>query len=146
MLNKELFFVVGSPTIEGHTKLTVGSYTQNGSTSYGLSGANPLTKTPQWYSSSKDTLLSIIYLDTTILSSGKQISRMGFDDLVKAFYDTFRVKVLETGVTVTLNVNKISPAPGYAMFQYQSDEILFTAADVGKTFTLEFDPPPDGYL
>ena len=68
MLSKELFFVVGSPTIEGHTKLTVGSYTQNGSTSYGLSGANPLTKTPQWYSSSKDTLLSIIYLDTTILS------------------------------------------------------------------------------
>ena len=143
MLNKELFFAVGSPTIEGHTKITVGSRTSNnGDITYGMVGTYHLTKTPRWYGDNKVELLNMEYLATYIASAGLRNSVLSFNNYGKSFYNTFKVKVFETGATVTLKAEEI--LTGY--WQYKSTEILFTAADVGKVLTLEFDPPPDGYL
>ena len=143
MLNKELFFAVGSPTIEGHTKIIVGSNITDVA-SYGWYPESALTKVPQWYNTNKTSLVPLIALASFAdgVSIKVEPTQALFKEFSRVLYDTIKIKILETGVTVTLQVGPLLTNASW----YTSNSRLFTAADVGKVLTLEFDPPPDGYL
>lgn len=143
MLNKELFFAVGAPTIEGHTKLTVGENSQAITKEYGWFPTSAMTKVPQWYNINKTTLVPLYALSSSIDATGTPTTHLIFPDFNRCFYDTIKIKNLETGATVTLQVQQVLSAGSW---WYIANMLFFTATDVGKTFNLEFDPPPDGYL
>lgn len=60
-----------------------------------------------------------------------------FEDWSKVDADSITVTVVEKGLTITLRWNGSS---------YNTNTQVFKELDVGKTFTIVFDPQPTGYV
>ena len=134
MLNKELLMVTEGKT-EWYTKLTVGT----AHNIYGYSKAKDLlgifgsiSKEPSWTFKGKScTMLALTsYKNTTSLfmENAKE---------VKDYLSEITVTVVEKNLTSTFKYSDI--------FGYDSQAELFTSYDVGKTFTIVFDPQPISY-
>lgn len=59
-----------------------------------------------------------------------------FDYADKVDADSITMTIVEKGLTVTLYWSSV---------QYVADVTAFNSSDVGKTFTIVFDPEPTGY-
>lgn len=143
MLNKELLLAAGPPTVEGHIKLTVGTW-RIGDASCIMNGyqKNPLcgslSKVPLWYAKDKTSLLTLIEFSSGELSSDSFIY---LDPIVKEPIKTLKATVVEKNTTVIF-----TSTPFYGMHYLGGDtKNLFKDSDVGKTFNIIFDPPPDSY-
>lgn len=139
MLNKELLLAAGTSTAESHIKLTVGVATALDITYYGYGygdtdGFGSVTRIPQWFSKD-NVLLTIVEFATN--NYGTHIT---FDDVSKE-PKKVSVTILEKGRTVTLQ-----GSPMFGLWGLSTKDSIFTASDVGNTFTLVFDPPPDSYV
>lgn len=134
MLNKELLMVTEGKT-EWYTKLTVGS----ANNIYGYSKDKDLvgifgsiSKEPSWTFKGKScTMLA--------LASHKKTTSLFMENAaeVKAYLSEITVTVVEKNLTSTFKYSTI--------FGYASQAELFTPYDVGKTFTIVFDPEPTSY-
>ena len=141
MLNKELLLAAGASTVKGHIKLTVGTWRigdasiiRNGYQKNPLCGS--LSKVPLWYAKNKTSLLTLIEF-----SSGEGDSVIYLDPIEKEPIKTLKATVVEKNTTVIF-----TSAPFYGMYYLGGDtKNLFKDSDVGKTFNIIFDPPPDSY-
>ena len=140
MLNKELLLAAGPPTVEGHIKLIVGTGNSSG-IRYGYQ-KNPLwgaiNKEPLWYDKDKTTLLTL-----TGFSSGGSSgdSFISLYPLGKEPIGSLKVTVVEKDTTAIF-----TSAILFGMHYLSGDtKYLFKDSDVGKTFNIIFDPPPDSY-
>lgn len=134
MLNKELLMVTEGKT-EWYTKLTVGS----ANNIYGYSKDKDLlgifgsiSKEPSWTFKGKScTMLA--------LTSYKKTTSLFMENVeeVKDYLSEITVTVVEKNLTSTFKYG--------SLFGYDSQAELFTPYDVGKTFTIVFDPEPTGY-
>lgn len=133
MLNKELLLATEGKT-EWYAKLTVG----RDNTIYGYSKDKDLlgifgsiSKEPSWTFKGKTcTMLALTsYKATTSLF-------MQNVEEVKDYLSEITVTVVEKNLTTTFIYDSI--------FGYSSQAELFTPSDVGKTFTIVFDPEPTG--
>jgi hypothetical protein len=134
MLNKELLMVTGGKT-EWYTKLTVGSANNHYgySTDKDLMGIfGSMSKEPSWTSKGKACSLWAFtsYKNGTFLFINSA-------EALKNYFSEITVTVVEKNLTLTFNY--------FNIFGYDSQTLLFTPDDVGKTFTIGFDPPPDSY-
>ena len=134
MLNKELLMVTGGKT-EWYTKLTVGSTNNHYgySTDKDLMGIfGSISKEPSWTFKGKSCSMWAFtsYKNETIL----YVNNPG---TIKNYFSEITVTVVEKNLTLTFKDTNI--------FGYSSQTVLFTPDDVGKTFTIGFDPPPDSY-
>lgn len=136
MLNKELLMVTGGKT-EWYTKLTVGRDKNNNHYGYsapksfmGVFGS--ISKELSW--TFKEKSCSVYgfanYKSDTVLY-------MSNPGIIKNYFSEITVTVVEKNLTLTLKANNI--------LGYGSQTVLFTPDDVGKTFTIGFDPPPGSY-
>lgn len=131
MLNKEFLLTTEDQPAEP-IKLKVGF--QNGvighSITYGNRGS--VSRRPIWnltgYPVVMDGLVSFMYDKSTVLM---------FEDSSKVDADSITVTVVEKGLTITLRWNGSS---------YVASTMVFSALEVGKTFTIVFDPEPTGYV
>lgn len=133
MLNKELLMVTGGSKTEWYTKLTVGSANAHYgySTDKDLMGIfGSISKEPAWTFKGKSCSVwaFISYKNDTFLF----VNNVG---TIKKYFSEITVTVVEKNLTLTFKDNNI--------FGYGAQTVLFTPADVGKTFTISFDPPPD---
>lgn len=141
MLNKELLLAAGPPTVEGHIKLTVGTWSVGNSIANGyqkesLSGS--LSKVPLWYDKDKTSLLTLIEFSSGGLSGSCLIY---LDSIKKEPIKTLKATVVEKNTTVIF-----TSTPFYGLYYLGGDtKNLFKDSDVGKTFNIIFDPPPDSY-
>lgn len=141
MLNKELLLAAGASTVKGHIKLTVGSYSLETRIWYGyaagpLSGS--LSKVPMWYDKQK-TLLQPLNEISSEEPSG--VVSLFLSPPGKAPITTLKVTVVEKDTTVIF-----TRAKEFDIYKFNSNtKNLFKASDVGKTFNIIFDPPPDSY-
>lgn len=127
MLNKELLMATGSQT-EGHIKLTVGS--GDGSFGYYKShGFGSVNRLPTWNLNRKPVALEGLHSDENTALFFYRLAILDAREIT--------ITVVEKGLTVTLKSN------GYT---YTADAIAFNSSDVGKTFTIVFDPEPTGYV
>lgn len=143
MLNKELLLAAGPPTVEGHIKLTVGTW-RIGDASSIMNGyqKNPLcgslSKVPLWYDKNKTSLLTLIEFSSGGLSGDSVIY---LDPIEKEPIKTLKATVVEKNTTVIFTSTLF-----YGMYYLGGDtKNLFKDSDVGKTFNIIFDPPPDSY-
>lgn len=143
MLNKELLLAAGPPTVEGHIKLTVGTW-RIGDDSSIMNGyqRNPLcgslSKVPLWYDKNKTSLLTLIEF-----ASGGSLgdSVIYLDPIEKEPIKTLKVTVVEKNTTVIF-----ASMHFFGLHFFGGDtKNLFKDSDVGKTFNIIFDPPPDSY-
>lgn len=134
MLNKELLMVTEGKT-EWYTKLTVGS----ANNIYGYSSDKDLlgifgsiSKEPSWTFKGKSCTMRA-------LSSYKNTTSLFMENVVevKDYLSEITVTVVEKNLTSTFKYSSI--------FDYESHAELFTPYDVGKTFTIVFDPKPTSY-
>ena len=141
MLNKELLLAAGPPTVEGHIKLTVGSYSFGTSIRYGYAtgpSSGSLSKVPLWYGKNKTSLLTLIEFSSGGLSGDSVIY---LDPIEKEPIKTLKATVVEKNTTVIFTSTLF-----YGMYYLGGDtKNLFKDSDVGKTFNIIFDPPPDSY-
>lgn len=139
MLNKELLMATEGQT-EGHIKLTVG----NARSTYGYRNdgsvyeCGSVSKVPTWNLNGRPIAITGLYHSmgyaTLEFSSGEQ-----HVDASK-----ITVTVVEKGMTVTLVLVRDSSYTRYEL--YTEPTSLFNSSDVGKTFTIIFDPEPTGYV
>lgn len=134
MLNKELLMVTEGKT-EWYTKLTVGS--SNNLYGYATDKAlldtfGSISKEPSWTFKGKSCSM-------WALTSDKNATTLVMNNVgeVKDYLSEITVTVVEKNLTSTFNIN---------FFGYDSQTVLFTPDDVGKTFTIVFDPEPTGYV
>ena len=134
MLNKELLMVTGGKP-EQYTKLTVGT----GSNHYG-------------YSSDKDIMgiFGSMSKETSWTFNGKDCSIWGFtsygdDTSLLVNYPGEIQKYLSEIIVTVVEKNLKVAFKDINIFGYAAHTVLFTPNDVGKTFTIGFDPPPDSY-
>lgn len=134
MLNKELLMVTEGKT-EWYTKLTVGSH--NGiygfSTDKDLLGIfGSISKEPSWTFKGKSCTMRA-------LSSYRGATSLFMENVaeVKDYLSEITVTVVEKNLTSTFKYSSI--------FGYSSQTELFSSYDVGKTFTIVFDPEPTSY-
>lgn len=132
MLNKELLLTTESQ-IAGHIKLTVGEETIDGTFGY-LSDMNvgSINRIPTWNKNGNPIkmieLLTAPETHTTIIK---------FDKESKVDANSITMTVVEKKLTVVLNWDYL--------FYYTMTEV-FDPSDLGKTFTIVFDPEPTGYV
>lgn len=141
MLNKELLLAAGASTVKGHIKLTVGSYNLGTSIRYGFANgpsAGSLSKVPLWYDKQK-TLLQPLDEISNEESSG--VVTLFLRSSGKEPIKTLKVTVVEKDTTVIFT----SEQEFGAYIFLSNTKNLFKASDVGKTFNIIFDPPPDSY-
>lgn len=134
MLNKELLMVTGGKT-EWYTKLTVCSANNHYgySTDKDLMGIfGSISKVPSWTFKDKSCPIWAFtsYKNNTILYVDNAL-------LIKNYFSEITVTVVEKNLTLTLKDDNL--------FGYGSPTVLFTPDDIGKTFTIGFDPPPGSY-
>lgn len=136
MLNKELLLATEGQTA-GHIKLTVGKYSSD-PVSYGYinSGdlqAGSVSKVPVYNLNGNPMPL-------TLLSSDNYQTSMwfGFADAID--HNSIRMTIVEKGLTVEFNKTVDW------VVAYVSHHLVFNSSDVGKTFTIVFDPEPTGYV
>lgn len=134
MLNKELLMVTGGKT-GWYTKLTVGSANNH----YGYSTDKDLlgifgsvSKEPSWtFKGESCSVWSFnSYTGSTFLFVNKPST-------FRNYFSEITVTVVEKNLTLTFKEANI--------FGFSSQTVLFTPDDVGKTFTIGFDPPPGSY-
>lgn len=141
MLNKELLLAAGASTVKGHIKLTVSSYSLETRSWYGyvaslLSGF--LSKVPMWYDKQKTLLQGLTELSSEEPSGAVTLS---LSPSGKEPIKTLKVTVVEKDTTVIF-----TSAKAFDVYTFNSNtKNLFKASDVGKTFNIIFDPPPDSY-
>lgn len=131
MLNKELLMVTEGKT-EWYTKLTVGS--ANDHYGYGtdkdlLGIFGSISKEPSWTFNGKSC-------SVWTLNSYKNVTYLYINNAGEAqkYLSKITVTVVEKNLTATFKDTDF--------FGYESQTVLFTPNDVGKTFTLIFDPEP----
>ena len=132
MLNKELLLATGGQSVEP-IKLTVGA---SGIGSYGYSAYEKVygsvSKVPCWNVNGKPTAMSALGGST----STTYLWLAGFaraDGITK--------------ITVTVVEKKLTVTFVYSTFLgYILEANIFNSSDVGKTFTIVFDPEPTGYV
>lgn len=129
MLNKK-FLIATKGQTAGHIKLTVGSDGKSFGYSEGTHGS--VSKVPYWHVNGKPGAMIALFChsNATFLTHSEH----------KPADDTpeITVTVVEKGLTVTLDRYGIL---GY----YTVGTEIFNSSDVGKTFTIIFDPEPTGY-
>lgn len=132
MLNKELLLTTESQ-IAGHIKLTVGEETIDGSFGY-LADMNvgSVNRIPTW--NKNENPIKMIWLYT---SPENHVTIISFDTDSNIDADSITMTVVEKKLTVVLNWNYL--------FYYTMTEV-FDSSDLGKTFTIVFDPEPTGYV
>lgn len=141
MLNKELLLAAGTSTVEGHIKLTVGSWSILDSVGYGFSASHSsgsLSKVPQWYDKQETSIFSI---DEIASEESSGTVTLFLNPSGKEHIKTLKVTVVEKNTTVIFTSTFFYN--GYIF--YGDTKNLFKASDVGKTFNIIFDPPPDSY-
>lgn len=134
MLNKNLLMLTGGET-EWYTKLTVGksydhcgySTDKNHVTLFGS-----MSEEPSWTFKGESCPMWAFttYKNDTILYINNS-------ETIKSYFSEITVTVVEKKLTLTFK--------GTSKFGYSSQTVLFTPDDVGKTFTIGFDPPPGSY-
>lgn len=142
MLNKELLLAASSPQLKGGIQLTVGAW---GDRNYGYSSsesASALDRIPCYYAYSGTNLIRV-----TGIVNGRDTGVVDilFENLDRIRIQKIKLTVLEKGLTVDLS-EKVTSFIGTTYYTYESKLVgLFTESDVGKTFNIVLDPPPDGY-
>ena len=134
MLNKELLLTTENQPA-GSIKLTVGR--DDISEIFGYYEAysiGTLSRIPTWNLEGEPVAM------TTLASYVNAInSVLVFDYLSRVGADSITVTVVEKGLTVTFYWSTRSQT-------YVASEMVFIPSDVGKTFTIVFDPEPTGYV
>lgn len=138
MLNKELLLNLTKKKV-GHVKLTVG--VDNKKTIYGYEQdvCGSLDKVPYWMIDSVD---AVYFLDTFADYSphGKAQIHLASDNVEDFSYEAFSldIKIVETDTTISCNFDRL---PSTCV-----NSLIGFSQMVGQTVTLEFNPPPDGYM
>lgn len=134
MLNKELLMVTGGKT-EWYTKLTVGGAKNRYgySTNKDLMGIfGSMSKEPSWTFKGETC-------STWAFSSHKDNTTLYVNNpsIIKKYFSEITVTVVEKNLTLAFKDLNI--------YGYGVQTVLFTPDDVGKTFTIGFDPHPGSY-
>lgn len=136
MLNKELLLATGSQT-KGYIKLTVGCSDNNRLFGYSNTTAlaifGSISKAPCWNVKGKPSAMQALSCDSksTILMLQDVVMADGIKEIT--------VTVVEKKLTATL---KFSGLLAYDT----TDSVLFNSSDIGKSFTIVFDPEPTAYV
>lgn len=139
MLNKELLLATESQP-SGHIKLTVGNnkstfgYRNDG----GRYDCGSVSKVPTWNLNGRPIAITGLYhsmgYTNLVFSSGEQ----------HVDASNITVTVVEKGLTQTLSLIIDTLFTRYELYTEGSKQI-FNSSDVGKTFTIVFDPEPISY-
>lgn len=146
MLNKELLLAASSPQLKGGIQLTVGAW---GDRNYGYSSSAPagaLDRIPCYYAYSGTNLIRVTGIVHGIVDGRDTgVVNILFKNLDRISIQKIKLTVLEKGLTVDLS-EKVTSSIGTTYYVYENKLVgLFTESDVGKTFNIVLDPPPDGY-
>ena len=123
----------------GHIKLTVGVGTGDASSSFGYLNTNladpfgSVSKIPTWNLQGKPVAMEALY-------SASWVTYLLFMEKPHVDADTITVTIVEKGLTTTL-----IKTTQFLTF-YIANTVVFNSSDVGKTFTIIFDPEPTGYV
>lgn len=131
MLNKELLLTTEDQPAEP-IKLNVG-YVDGvigHSRTYGNNGS--VSRRPIWNLTGHP-----VVMDGLASFTDDRSTSLMFEDWSKVDADSITVTVVEKGLTKTLRWNGSS---------YEASTKVFSGSDVGKTFTIVFDPEPTGYV
>lgn len=133
MLNKELLLTTTEDQPAEPIKLEVGC--KNGvighSRVHGNQGS--VSRRPIW-----DLTGHPVVMDGLASFSYDKSTSLMFEDWSKVDADSITVTVVEKGLTITLRWNGST---------YKTNtQVFFQESDVGKTFTIVFDPEPTGYV
>lgn len=143
MLNKELLLATGSQT-KGYIKLVVGWSDNNqlywynrrmfgysNTTAIAIFGS--ISKAPCWNVKGKPFAMQALSCDS------KSTILVLQDFMVADDIKEITVTVVEKKLTATL---KYDDSLSYST----TDSVLFNSTDLGKSFTIVFDPEPTGYV
>lgn len=130
MLNKKLLITTKGQT-EGSIKLTVSKHTYSLGYSKGVHGS--VSKVPYWHVNEKPGEMIALFCQDTITFLMLSDYKPADDPL------EITVTVVEKGLTVTLERDEFF---GYTIVGTE----IFNSSDIGKTFTIVFDPEPTGYV
>ncbi len=132
MLNKELLLATGSQPA-GHIKLTVGDGTTSGVFGYSPDeNAGSINRIPTW--NKKGNPIKMFALLTAHETHNS----------VMIFYN--QSKVDANSITMTVVEKKLTVVLNWDIYFYYTMTEVFNSSDVGKTFTIIFDPEPTGYV
>lgn len=136
MLNKKLLLATGSQTA-GHIKLTVEKFSSD-PISYGYANSGDI----QGGSVSKVPCYNLNGnpISLTLLASQSSKTIMWFGVLDAIDHNSIRMTIVEKGLTVEFNKTVDW------VIEYVSNHVVFNSSDVGKTFTIIFDPEPISYV
>lgn len=138
MLNKELLLCTKAKPHDVHMRLTVG-YWEPGK-EYGYStyiyNTGAADRIPKWFTQDGSTLQEIkiftskaAYKTSITLKEETKIPR------------ALTVTIIEKNLTIPLQ-----PHQEWDWFLLNNEIQAFDESDLGKTFSISFDPPPDGYV
>ena len=139
MLNKELLLATEGQTA-GPIKLTVGNsggsnpvfgYSKQDATVGSDIGS--VSKIPTWNLNGKPVAIMSLYS----YNVGTSLVFSGFTPVDAS---TITMTVVEKGLTATLIKTQDW------IIIYDTDTVVFNSSDIGKTFTIIFDPEPTGYV
>lgn len=134
MLNKELLLATEGRTA-GHIKLTVGDL--NNTFGYSkimdLPQQGSVNKIPTWGLNGKPVAMMGLYTYTND-------SSLVFDTWSHIDAPSITITVVEKGLTATLLKSQDW------LTLYYTNTKFFNSSDVGKTYTIIFDPEPTGYV
>ena len=145
MLNKEILLNSVKKKKVEHVKLTVGKYKDSVSKGlvYGYVNSNcgSLDKVPYWEDYDLGTHY---YLDTfaDFMQYKQSEVYLNSDNVEDHSYEGFplNIKIVETNTIIPCYFDR---RPGTC---YPTNGLVGLSQMVGQTVTLEFDPPPDGYM
>lgn len=129
MLNKELLLTTESQ-IAGHIKLTVGE--RSGTFGYYKDMAGSINRVPTWKKGNDPIKVLSLLTNPEIHNTV-----MDFYRSAKVNADSITMTVVEKKLTVVLN--------WHSYYGYHTMTEVFDPSDLGKTFTIVFDPEPTGY-
>ena len=134
MLNKDLLLATEGQTA-GHIKLTVGDLQDTFwySKIEGISQQGSVNKIPTWGLNGKPVAMMSLYTYT----SG---SSLLFDTWSYIDAPSITITVVEKGLTATFIKNQDW------LTSYDTNTKFFNSSDIGKTYTIVFDPEPTGYV
>lgn len=136
MLNKELLLATGSQT-KGYIKLTVGWSDKTLLSGYSnttfLTIFGSISKAPCWNVKGKPSAMQALFCDS------KNTVLMFQDFAIADDIKEITVTVAEKNLTATL---KYTDLLAYST----TDSVLFNVDDIGREFTIIFDPAPTGYV
>lgn len=132
MLNKELLLATESQ-IAGHIKLTVGEDTKTSTFGYiPYENAGSINRIPTWNKNGDPIKIDALFTDPYF-----HYSAISLYNVLKADADSITMTVVEKKLTAVLN---------WDSFFYMTKTEVFDPSELGKTFTIVFDPEPTGYV